>query len=271
MNFLTMMYLTSGAILQPVEPTLLPVHADTYILDDNRQAILWDSTRIRELPGQWMEFARFHSSLGSGRFDSTKEYFKLDLSRAIVRACPSVQEGPMQEGTEFRYESGLMTERSYYRGGKRYARDAYSYSSGDLAEIASLDSAGDTTGSKRFTYENNLLVEIEELPAQNHNRTQIRHLAPDSIEFERVSGGGTPSGFRHVMVLRNGNPVRQYDYDASGLYGYSNWTYQGSSSIRPLDRRFPHAAEARSPDVDFLGRWRRGDRTATPLIKVRKP
>src|SRR5688500_5478545 len=98
------------------------------------------------------------------------------------------------------------------------------------------------------------LAERERLPGRGYNRRTFTWLGPDSVRFQDVNPSDVPSPIGHVMVVRDGNVLRQYGNDETGQFGYSDYEYMGLAAIRPT-RTPPRASlYAIAGPRDLLGR-----------------
>lgn len=259
LDFLVSIQLYS-ALTQPFDPKILPVHTRGYMLDSQGRYFQSEGSIMSAKPGSWIEIAGYQLNQTHG-FDTTRTYFKLDASGYETRAAATMTDGPLENGSEFRYDGGRLVEQVHYASAQEDYRTFYAYENGLLSACITVEASGDTVFTQKYRYVDGVLSEADGIPALGSSSTYAFYL-PDSIVIRQV---GAPGETRQVLNLDNGALAKVEEISSTGaVYHYTKYAYGEPDAILPRRAARSRGRRILPETVDLLGRalpeWRGAER-----------
>ena len=252
MNFFAL--LTLFHIVSPtVDVTPLPILATTFILDSNKAAIPRAQNRWQVISPGLLQNRVISYNIGTSKLDTAFTYIQLDSANHPIKYTTMPNESPVRDGSEFTFSNNKVNQRLDYANGVKLYTSDYEYSGNDLTKVTTTDSAG-FFDSTRYTYTDTRLTQIETKYRTMYSKSKYVYLGTDTIVSQAYNIRDSAESGVVLWILKNGLLVKQNNYEAGKLFGFTIYEYPIPTTIerrRHLPKLFGHK---KSQEFNLVGR-----------------
>ncbi len=228
-----MNFFTALSIFNFVSPTVdissLPIVATTYVLVENQVASPRLQNRWQIRSPNLLENLLIKPNFITNKFDTAYAYIQLDSAHHPIKYTATMDENPIQNGTEFLYEGDLIKQRIQYTNGVPTFTTNYFYENNNLTKVITSDSAG-TIDTTKYSYMGEKITQIESIFPTGSAKTKCEYFGTDTIRTQGYDSKDSALAISIVWKLSNGLIQKENRYENGKLFEFRNYVYGNSTS-----------------------------------------
>jgi hypothetical protein len=250
MNFYTALTFFH-AFVQPVDPVSLPIHIVTYQKDSAQVFRIWDQVEFKAGLESNLKLTQIHYYADGPQTFYT--YYKMDATNHVELVTQAPAESSITNGAQFIYTDGVLTGGIEYQNRVKTGWIDYQYSGGLLMKAVFRDTV-DTAAVDTYNYEGGRLTQYIHDAGSDFVDSRFTYAIKDTVAKQDYDRNGAPSADKVVLILENGNIVRNNEYRNGVLFRFSLSSYGVATGTGSPNKTGAIRNPGRFRPYDFLGR-----------------